>query len=409
MAFAPSPSSSCSRCSGTGRWINPSNPDDRRECFACGGTGHSRAEAKPLRAPPRKLRTPWPGDDFFTNVKLGGEGEDDAFGGEGLNPIQSALSTVDLPRLKNELAGHLAPLVRQEIASAVTSAERDIKGWTRVELDVLAARIESNVFASLNKRLPQRIELQRGGVPLPEVEGHQHPAFGKLLRLATSRGVDGRVPNIWVTGPAGSGKTTGARNLAKALDVPFFYNGALETKFELLGYKDAGGAYHSTAFREAMERPSVYLFDDIDSCDSNAPLLALNGALANGLITFPDGQRERHPDSIVIATANTWGLGATADYVGRTRLDGAFLDRFGGKVHWGYDGEFERAISGNEEWTKRVQRARSAASAAGLKVLITPRASIAGAAYIAAGFTADEAAEMTYLAGLSADQRRIVS
>jgi len=150
------------------------------------------------------------------------------------------------------------------------------------------------------------------------------------------------------------------------------------------------------------------LFDDIDSCDSNAPLLALNGALANGLIAFPDKHLERHPDSIVIATANTWGLGATADYVGRTRLDGAFIDRFGGKVSWGYDEEFERAISGNAEWTLRVQRARREAQRQGLKVLITPRASIAGAAYIAAGFSEAEAAELTYLANLSPEQKRLL-
>ena len=136
--------------------------------------------------------------------------------------------------------------------------------------------------------------------------------------------------------------------------------------------------------------------------------MALNGALANGLIAFPDKHVERHPDSIVIATANTWGLGATADYVGRTRLDGAFTDRFGGKVTWGYDEEFERAISGNPTWALQVQRALAKAAQAGLKVLITPRASIAGAAYIAAGFTAQEAAELTYLANLSPEQRRIL-
>jgi hypothetical protein len=32
----------------------------------------------------------------------------------------------------------------------------------------------------------------------------------------------------------------------------------------------------------------------------------------------------------------------------------------------------------------------------------------AGAALIAAGFTSDEAADLTYLAGLSADQRRMI-
>jgi 16S rRNA C1402 (ribose-2'-O) methylase RsmI len=55
-----------------------------------------------------------------------------------------------------------------------------------------------------------------------------------------------------------------------------------------------------------------------------------------------------------------------------------------------------------------VIAARNRARAAGLKVLITPRASIAGAALIAAGFSQDKAAEYTYLANLSAEQRNMV-
>jgi len=372
----------CTRCGGSGKWINPANPEDKRLCYTCDGAGRITATALAARRRKRNNSAP----DFFAGVDI------EEYPGEP-TPVDSKFDPASLK-----------PFIREEI----TNAEKDIKSWTRVELATLADSIEAKLLATLTTRLPQQIELTRNGVKLPEVSGHQHPAFSRLLRVATSRGVDGRVPNVWITGPAGSGKTTGARKLAEALNVPFFYNGALETKFEVIGYKDAGGNYHTTAFREAMEQPSVYLFDDIDSCDSNAPLLALNGALANGLITFPDAQIERHPDSIVIATANTWGMGATADYVGRTKLDGAFLDRFGAKIHWGYDEAFEVAISGNPDWTRHVQAARRAAHFAGLKVLITPRASIAGAAYIAAGFSFAEAAEMTYLAGLSADQRRII-
>ena len=397
----------CSRCSGTGRWVNPGDSADIRKCFACNGMGEREVGLQPAQArtlrPGRTSRSTrgFPGADFFTNVTLG---DGDGPSGEGA----STSAPIDATSVAKDVATRITPLIRAEVSEQVTKSERDIKGWAKVELDVIQHRIEDAVYARVAKRVPLQVELTRNGVKVPDIEGHQHPSFAKLLRLATSRDTSGFVPNIWVTGPAGSGKTTGARMLAKALELPFFYNGALETKFEVIGYSDAGGKYHTTAFREAMEQPSVYLFDDIDSCDSNAPLLALNGALANGLIAFPDKHVERHRDSIVIATANTWGLGATADYVGRTRLDGAFTDRFGGKVTWGYDEEFERAISGNPTWTVQVQRARAKAAQAGLKVLITPRASIAGAAYIAAGFTAQEAAELTYLANLSPEQRKIL-
>jgi cobaltochelatase CobS len=176
---------------------------------------------------------------------------------------------------------------------------------------------------------------------------------------------------------------------------------------ELLGFIDAAGRYHRTPFREAFEHGGVYLFDEVDGSD-NAALLALNAALANGRASFPDAQIERHKDCRIIATANTWGLGATADYVGRSKIDAAFLSRFPVRLPWDYDTALEVAISGNADFARRVQAARERARAAGLKVLIDPRATMAGAALIAAGLTHDEAASLTYLANLSPEQKKLV-
>ena len=85
-------------------------------------------------------------------------------------------------------------------------------------------------------------------------------------------------------------------------------------------------------------------------------------------------------------------------------MDAAFLSRFPVKLAWGYDEQLEAAMCGNAAWAARVQRARAAAAKAGLKVLIDPRVSMAGAALIAAGFSENEAANLTYLAGLSPAQ-----
>ena len=124
---------------------------------------------------------------------------------------------------------------------------------------------------------------------------------------------------------------------------------------------------------------------------------------------FPDGRIvERHPDCIVIATANTHGLGATADYVGRCKLDGAFLDRFQVRYDWQYDETLELAISGNEEAARYVQEARKKAREAGLKVIISPRASQGMAALMANGFTLKKAANLTFLANLTKEQRKQV-
>lgn len=250
------------------------------------------------------------------------------------------------------------------------------------------------------------IELRKSNVKIGEIKG-AHPKFRTILAMAQCRNGDGFVPGIFLPGPAGSGKTFAVKQVAKALDMPFHFNGSIGMAHELLGFIDANGCYHRTPFRDAYENGGVYLFDEVDGSD-NAAILALNAALAGDCATFPDGQVIRHPDFVPMATANTWGMGANADYVGRAKLDGAFLDRFPGRVFWDYDNVLECAISGNQEFAERVQRARAKARELGLKVLITPRASMAGAAYIAGGMSHDEAAQVTYLANLTPDQRAML-
>lgn len=250
------------------------------------------------------------------------------------------------------------------------------------------------------------IEVERKGIAVAEISG-QHKEFARLLRMASARNKDGVVPGIFLPGPAGSGKTYAANKVADVLELPFHFNGSIGMTHELLGFIDANGFYHRTPFREAYENGGVYCFDEVDGSD-NAAILALNAALANGKATFPDAQVKRHKDFIVIATANTWGMGANADYVGRAKLDGAFLDRFPCRLFWDYDTDLEVNLSGNAAFAARVQIARSNAKSAGLKVLITPRATMAGAALIEAGFTADEAADLTYRANLTDEQKRMI-
>lgn len=239
--------------------------------------------------------------------------------------------------------------------------------------------------------------------------GAVHPQFPLLCKILTARQANGSPVNVWLAGPAGSGKTHGAKQAAEALSTKFYTQGAAAMAYELLGFVDAAGKYHTTPFRQAFEHGGLWLGDEIDSYENGA-LLALNGALANGFASFPDRAEPvaRHPDFVCIAAGNTYGQGATAEYIGRAKIDAAFLSRFPVKLSWGYDVALEQTISGNAQWAKRVQAARARAEAAGLKIVIDPRHSVAGAALIAAGVSEDDTAAVTYLAGLSADQRKIV-
>jgi cobaltochelatase CobS len=231
--------------------------------------------------------------------------------------------------------------------------------------------------------------------------------FEKLLRAANTRLPNGYAPGIFLSGEASSGKTTGSKMVAEALKLKWYFNGAISMPHEMLGFIDANGKYHTTPFRQAYEFGGVYTFDEVDRSDPNA-LLAVNPHLANGVATFPDKQIKRHPDCIIICTANTWGLAGSSDYSGATKLDAAFLSRFPVRIGWDIDPVLEEKIVDHAEWLARVRTVRGRARAVGLKVMIDTRIAQAGAALIASGFTMDEAAEMTYLANMKPEQRKQV-
>jgi len=130
--------------------------------------------------------------------------------------------------------------------------------------------------------------------------------------------------------------------------------------------------------------------------------------LSSGFAKFPDTMVKRHPDAIYIATANTWGLGGTSDYVGRTKQDASSLDRFA-YINWTIDEALEDALAGNKTWTSVVRKYRQKAEQKGLKVLITPRASILGAALLRAGIDMDSVKESVIKKGMTTDQWAMIN
>lgn len=230
----------------------------------------------------------------------------------------------------------------------------------------------------------------------------QHMTFEWLLDSCRVRDHEGNRMNVWLTGPAGSGKTTAAKNVAKALRLPFYFTGAVDNEYKLKGFMDAQGRCTNPEFRKAWEHGGVFLFDEIDGSHPGA-VLAFNAALANGLCDFPDATIPRHPDCVIIAAANTWGTGATMQYVGRMQQDGASTDRFA-MIPWDYDEDMEMATCGNKEWCAKVQRWRRNMMQQGIRAIISPRASYQGAAFLAAGMDEDKVIQMTIKRGLDTAQ-----
>lgn len=241
--------------------------------------------------------------------------------------------------------------------------------------------------------------------------GIQHDQFPRLLAWCQTRvaGVGSRRVNVWLPGPAGSGKTTGANNVAIALGLTFSYTGALLDETKIFGYMNANGVYVETDFFRAYTQGGVFLWDEADASD---PMVSnmLNAAVDGMLASFPHGMFKRHPDFIFIAAANTYGMGANDKYVGRNRLDAATLDRFQ-KVAWGYCPALEQRIIGDTYAYDSMVRIRSAVEAAGYDVIISTRAGVRHRLMRTMPdlYTATEALENAYRDGMTADQWRQVA
>ena len=182
------------------------------------------------------------------------------------------------------------------------------------------------------------------------------------------------------------------------------------SKSEIKGYKDGHGLYQSVEFRTRFEHGGVYLLDEIDAANPNI-LLTLNSALSNGWMMFPDGKVKRHEKFVAIASANTYGNGATAEYVGRQVIDGSTLNRFV-KMDMQIDEIMEAGIVGDlsvdatagRSWLEVVRRARANVAHHGLKVIVSPRDSYHGARLLNSGFTFNECVPMTFASGLKPEQ-----
>lgn len=153
--------------------------------------------------------------------------------------------------------------------------------------------------------------------------------------------IDSGIKNIWMVGPAGCGKSTMARSVAKSLNLPYLCIscGIGTSATEFIGYKYP--SRESTKFAEYYAKPSVILIDEMTALD---PCVAqiLNAALANDEIETTTGLVHRNPNCIIIATSNTFGLGADRQYVANNQLDASTIDRFiGGIIEIDYSTSYE--------------------------------------------------------------------
>ena len=270
----------------------------------------------------------------------------------------------------------------------VAQASLDAATIERIRQDAIAAAV-----AAVEQHRPIRIELKQGSTIRVLPNAHRHAVFADVLAALSVR------ENVYLVGGAGSGKTTVAAQAAEALELPFYSTGAVGMAYQLQGFINAEGKYMETDLYRAYTGGGVFLFDEIDASSAQA-LLAFNAIAANDLAAFPCGTVKRHPDFVIIAAANTFGAGADAQYVGRSQLDAATLDRFA-FIPMDYDEKLELAISPNDAWTRHVQAFRRAVRELKLRHVVSPRASIKGGKLLSAGLSWDRVEQLILIRNLS--------
>jgi MoxR-like ATPase len=240
------------------------------------------------------------------------------------------------------------------------------------------------------------IHIVRPDLSHVDIDG-QHETFADLLLVISQR------DHVMLVGPAGTGKTSGAKAAALALGLAWTYWACNPrvTASALMGFMDANGQYVRTQFRDAYETGKVFILDEVDNAAPDL-LTALNGAIENGTAAFPDGLVERHPDFVVVGTANTYGKGADRVYSGRQQLDGATLDRFM-VLDWGYDQTLERQLSVVDDWTDYVQAVRKVVEENAIREVVSMRATMKGGRYLRLGWSWSRCEETTLYRGWNRD------
>ena len=222
-------------------------------------------------------------------------------------------------------------------------AQQQEEGYQRGKKEA-AAEIDS-----LKKQIEEAKNAGTGSVINVVVDGKKtttkteqvlDPNFANILKLVAAH------ENVYLYGPAGSGKNTIAEQIAEALGVEFYYQNTLVTKFDVSGYKNAQGEYEETAFYKAWKNGGLFFADELDNSTAEA-IIALNAALANGYYTFPNSGEKvaKHQDFYCIAAGNTNGQGATEEYCGRYQMDESSRDRFA-FIEIGYNEKIEESICG---------------------------------------------------------------
>lgn len=277
-----------------------------------------------------------------------------------INYYQSSRETMsETERLQRELTEKLEAKKKIDLEQEKSNMSLGLveKALARVMMEEYAPELAKSVYASAKDLIDKeygkitktiKYEIPERGT-LDEVT---HEEFETVLGF-----VEMNEP-VMLIGPAGTGKNVICKQVAKILNLNFYFSNAVTQEYKLTGFIDANGIYQETEFYKAFKHGGVFMLDEIDASIPEV-LVILNAAIANRYFDFPNGKIEAHEDFRVIAAGNTYGLGASYQYVGRNQLDAASLDRFA-QVEINYSERIENSLTKDTDLINFIRKFRKA-------------------------------------------------
>jgi AAA domain (dynein-related subfamily) len=183
----------------------------------------------------------------------------------------------------------------------------------------------------------------------PRVAGYINRTIGGRKDFAWADYAHSAGKNLYIGGPAGTGKTSFARAYASFRNLPFVVvNCTPEMNSQVVqgGYLpsvtengEKTVEWMASAFAQALTIPSVILLNEASRMSAKSSSLFLS-PLEERILILDQHQGEviqRHPDCIIIADLNP-------NYSGVFKMDEAFVDRFNVMLRFDYDQELESSF-----------------------------------------------------------------